>query len=146
MENAASVREKHTARRIGRNSIGESRYHGLLYISPWILGFLLFTLYPFVASFYLSFTKYDLMSAPKWVGMKNYARMFTDPVFLKSVRVLFEYSFIEVPLGRAVRTALNVTIMEHCLATDITVRSGCVTGVTASIPGSGRCWSLAPGM
>lgn len=101
MGNGIPVRKKRFPRQTGHNSIGESAFHGLLYVSPWAIGFLLFTLYPFVASFLLSFTKFDLMSAPKWIGLKNYTRLFTDPVFQKSLRVLFEYAFVEVPLKLA---------------------------------------------
>lgn len=101
MENTASVKMKKKvkiSKKSVKTSIGESKYHGFLYVAPWFIGFLIFTLYPFVDSFYLSFTRFDLVSQPVWVGLQNYIRMFHDQVFLKSVRVLFEYSFLEVPL------------------------------------------------
>ena len=47
----------------------------LLMISPWLIGFLVFILYPFAASFYWSFCRYDLLSEPQWVGWRNYARL-----------------------------------------------------------------------
>ncbi|WP_101910422.1 carbohydrate ABC transporter permease [Marasmitruncus massiliensis] len=84
-----------------RSRLGESPYHGLLYITPWLIGFLVFTLYPIVASFYLSFTKYDLVSAPKFIGLDNYVRMFKDPVFRKALTVTFQYVIWEVPLKLA---------------------------------------------
>ena len=101
MENTVSVKTKKrakTSKKACHKSIGESTYHGLIYVAPWFIGFLIFTLYPFVDSFYLSFTKFDLVSSPVWCGLDNYIRMFKDPVFKKSVRVLFEYAFLEVPL------------------------------------------------
>ena len=98
MEHIASVAKKKPAAKACRNALGESRYHGLLYVAPWLFGFLAFTLYPFAASFVLSFTKFDLVSSPKWVGLKNYATLFQDPVFIKSMRVTFEYVALEVPL------------------------------------------------
>lgn len=59
---------------------------GLLFISPWIIGFLLFIFYPTVASFYYSFTDKALVNAPKWVGFENYIKMFTDDsLFGKSI-------------------------------------------------------------
>ena len=48
------------------------RNMGLIYISPWILGFLLLQLYPFVASFCYSFTNYNMFSKPQFVGLANY--------------------------------------------------------------------------
>lgn len=72
---------------------------GYVFILPWLLGFLLFTLVPFVASFYFSFTKYDLFSNPKFVGFDNYVKMFTnDELFWQSLKVTFLYAFVSVPL------------------------------------------------
>ena len=73
-------------------------YRGLLFISPWLIGFLLLQLYPFLASLFYSFTNYNIMGTPKFVGMRNYVRLFTlDPDFLKSLGVTFEYALIAVP-------------------------------------------------
>jgi multiple sugar transport system permease protein len=56
-------------------------------MSPWVIGFLVFTLYPVVASLYYSFTHYDLVATPKWIGTANYAFMFTkDPFFWKAIK------------------------------------------------------------
>lgn len=59
---------------------------GILFITPWVVGFLLFTLYPTIASFYYSFTDKALVRPPEFVGFENYARMFTDDeLFGKSI-------------------------------------------------------------
>ncbi len=72
---------------------------GYLFLLPWLVGFLLLYLSPIVASLYLSFTRYDLLSAPEWIGLANYKSMFTDDYRLgDSVKVTFEYVFISVPL------------------------------------------------
>lgn len=81
-----------------RHALGESKYLGLLYISPWIIGFLVFTLYPIVASFILSFTDYNLFSVPEFVGISNYIDMFSDDTFTTAMTVTFEYVALEVPL------------------------------------------------
>jgi multiple sugar transport system permease protein len=60
---------------------------GLLAISPWIIGFLAFTVFPLLASFYLSFTKYNLVRPPQWTGFANYLAMFQDERFIASVMV-----------------------------------------------------------
>jgi multiple sugar transport system permease protein len=68
------------------------------FLSPWIAGMLLLTIGPMVYSLYLSFTRYDLMSPARWVGLDNYARMFTaDPRFVASVGVTLRYVAISVP-------------------------------------------------
>lgn len=75
---------------------------GYLFISPFIIGFLAFTLIPILASLYFSFTKYDLFSAPKWLGFDNYFKMFTDdPRYWQSVKVTVIYVFAGVPLRLA---------------------------------------------
>ena len=81
---------------------GDSRYLGLLYLSPYILGLLVFTTVPFVISLYLSFTDYNLMSAPIFTGLDNYIRLFTaDRTFRKSLWVTLLYVFTTVPLKLA---------------------------------------------
>jgi oligogalacturonide transport system permease protein len=78
---------------------GDSRYLGLLYLAPYIIGLLIFTALPFVVSLYLSFTDYNLMSAPIFTGFDNYVRLFTgDRTFRKSLWVTLIYVFTTVPL------------------------------------------------
>ncbi|TDG00617.1 carbohydrate ABC transporter permease [Paenibacillus piri] len=86
---------------MGRNRkiSDESNLSGYLYISPWLVGFLLLTIWPILQSFYLSFTDYPLLSEPKWSGLNNYSRIFGgDPLFLKSLGVTFAYVVFSVPL------------------------------------------------
>lgn len=72
---------------------------GYLFILPWIIGFIAFTAIPFVTLFYLAFTKYDLLSAPKWIGLDNFTRMFTaDEKFAVSLKVTFIYVLTAIPL------------------------------------------------
>jgi len=72
---------------------------GWLFISPWVIGFLAFTAVPFFQSIYLSFTRYDIISAPEWVGFANYRMLFTeDELFLKSAWVTIKYALVSVPL------------------------------------------------
>jgi multiple sugar transport system permease protein len=72
---------------------------GYLFISPWILGFLLFTGGPVVASFVLSFFTWRMIEPPKWIGLGNYVTMFSqDPLFAKSLQVTLNYVVVAVPL------------------------------------------------
>ncbi len=72
---------------------------GYLFIAPWLIGFLVFTLGPFLASVYLSFTNYDILSPPKWVGTANYQTLLKDdPLFLQSLWVTIRFAIVAVPL------------------------------------------------
>jgi multiple sugar transport system permease protein len=72
---------------------------GYTFIAPFIIGFLAFTLIPMLASLYLSFTNYDLFSAPKWIGLGNFKDMFfNDDKYWTSVKVTFYYVLAGVPL------------------------------------------------
>src|SRR5271167_4546437 len=66
---------------------GERRklWIGLAFISPWIVGFLLLTVYPVCASIFYSFCDYDVLSTPVWIGTMNYRDMITDSAFWKSL-------------------------------------------------------------
>lgn len=75
-----------------------------LFISPWIIGFLLFSVVPMITSLYYSFTRITVLGlgrrSPEYIGLKNYIRIFTDdPIFIQSIKVTFTYAFVRVLLG-----------------------------------------------
>jgi len=73
---------------------------GYALIMPWVLGFLIWTAFPIIASLYLSFTDYNVIQSPKWVGLKNYIRIFTKDIdFWPAIRITVMYAFFSVPLG-----------------------------------------------
>ena len=76
--------------------------HGLivlLFMSPWILGFILLIIYPMVSSLFFSFTSYSLLESPRWVGLQNYTFMFTkDPLFWLAFRNTIWIILVGVPL------------------------------------------------
>lgn len=72
---------------------------GWLFASPWIIGFLLFTAGPMLFSLYTSFTRYNIISSPKWLGVENYTRLFTsDPLFFKALGNTFWMVLIRTPI------------------------------------------------
>jgi multiple sugar transport system permease protein len=71
---------------------------GILFISPWIIGFFLFILYPMLASLYTSFTEYHIKAASEWVGLANYAEMFQDKRFWTALYNTAYMVVIAVPL------------------------------------------------
>ena len=85
-----------------KNSKWKKEAVAYAFISPYLIGFLVFTLGPMIASLYLSFTDYDLLSSPKWVGLDNYIKMFTgDTRFWNSLKVTLNFAFISIPLKLA---------------------------------------------
>ncbi|MBU3177392.1 sugar ABC transporter permease [Clostridium estertheticum] len=78
---------------------GNNNVTGYILIAPWLIGFLIMYAIPMVISLYFSFTKYNLLSTPKFIGIDNFKRMFfNDPSFWKSLGVTFYYVFMLVPL------------------------------------------------
>jgi len=73
---------------------------GYIFVGPWIIGFLVFTLGPVIASLGLSFADYELLTPPQWVGIKNYTELLTrDRLFLVSLYNTIYYTLFSVPLG-----------------------------------------------
>src|SRR5262245_27706393 len=68
-------------------------------IAPWILGFILFTAGPMIASIVISLTNWNFISPPAFVGLQNYQSLATDELFLKSLRVTTTYTVLAVPLA-----------------------------------------------
>ena len=74
--------------------------YGYLFLAPWLIGFIGLFLGPSLASLYFSFTKYDVLSSPNFVGLANFTEMFTkDDLFFSSMRRTFYYALLSVPLG-----------------------------------------------
>jgi oligogalacturonide transport system permease protein len=77
----------------------KSRYIGLVYISPWLIGFFIFQFYPLISSFVYSFMNFNMFDKREFIGIQNYIYMFTkDELFRKSLKVTFIYVFLSVPL------------------------------------------------
>ena len=84
-------------RRVRSNAAREAAW-GYVFIAPWIIGFLAFSLGPIVATLYLSLTEYRILTPPEWIGIDNYVRMFTsDVLYGKSLGVTAMYIGMRVP-------------------------------------------------
>jgi multiple sugar transport system permease protein len=84
---------------------------GYLFLLPWFIGFFGLTIAPIVSSLYLSFTNFDMLTAPHWVGADNYVRMFThDPKFYQSMRVTLLFVVFSVPLKLAFALAVALLL------------------------------------
>jgi multiple sugar transport system permease protein len=71
---------------------------GYLFLLPWFIGMIVFMAGPVFSSLYLSFTNYNLLGIPQWLGLQNYREMFHDPQWLDAVKVTLLYVFFSVPL------------------------------------------------
>jgi multiple sugar transport system permease protein len=90
---------------------GKQNLVGYLFISPWLAGFFAFALWPFLQSIYLSFTRYNIVTEPKWVGTANYKMLLTsDELFWKSAWVTVKYAMISVPIGVVVGVGLALLL------------------------------------
>ena len=74
---------------------------GYLFLLPWLVGFFGLTAFPMVASLFYSLCDYDMLTAPRFIGVKNYMDLFSDPKFKISLMVTIKYVFISVPLQLA---------------------------------------------
>jgi len=83
---------------------------GYVFISPWLIGFIVFLAGPILASLGLSFTQYKPGQTPIWVGIANYVRMFGDELFYLSLRVTSIYTLISVPVGLVVALGLAMLL------------------------------------
>ncbi len=84
---------------------------GALFVLPWLIGLIVFQLYPMLATIYLSFTDFNIIQTPHWIGWQNYVTMFTsDNDFWNSVGNSLYYALIAVPLGLVASLALALVL------------------------------------
>jgi len=89
----------------------EQNLTAYLFLTPWLIGLIVLTAGPMLGSLYLSLTKYDLFSAPKWIGLENYVQIFTnDSTFTSSLMLTFKYVFLSVPLRLAFALAIAMAL------------------------------------
>lgn len=108
---AINTRVKHKEKK--KMSKKEKRFfmYGLLFASPWIIGFLLFQVYPIICALYFSFTEYNIFSPPKWIGLENYRNLlFHDDLFLLSLKNTGFMAFIGMPISIVVALCIALLL------------------------------------
>ena len=132
------------ARATRRRSLARRReaIAGILWASPWIMGFLLFTFGPMLASLYLGFTDYTISSAPTFVGLKNYTRALSgaDSLFWPSLFRTLRYALIMVPIGIA-GSLLAATLLNQGLKLTALFRTFFFLPSLTPIVASALIWS-----
>jgi multiple sugar transport system permease protein len=83
---------------------------GILFVSPWIIGFCVFYLYPFAATFYYAFTRFTGIGNPTFTGLSNFSTLATDPLFRTALFNTFYYTAIEVPLSTVAALGLALLL------------------------------------
>jgi multiple sugar transport system permease protein len=98
------------ARRRRSRRVWHNRIVGYLFISPWLIGFLAFALYPFLASLFYSLTSYDILTPPRWVGLSNYGLMVQDGLFWWSLGNTLYFTVFAVPLTTVMAIAIAMLL------------------------------------
>ncbi|WP_091230040.1 carbohydrate ABC transporter permease [Microbacterium sp. 3J1] len=102
--------EKELDRPGQRSRLRRETATGYAFLTPWLIGFFGLTAVPMIYSLYLSFTRYNIFQPPKWIGLDNYIRLFTDdPNFIQSAQITLVYVFIGTPITLA--AALGVAML-----------------------------------
>jgi multiple sugar transport system permease protein len=98
----------------GRRGLGKEAWRETIAfyvcISPWLLGLLIFTVYPMLRSLYLGFTAYDLFTAPRFIATRNFAKLFGDRLFWHSLKITAIYTLIRVPGSTAIGIAIAMLL------------------------------------
>jgi multiple sugar transport system permease protein len=105
---ATSPEEK----RLQKKEASRDNKAGYLFLLPWLIGLVVITIGPMLASLYLSFTNYNLIQAPEWTGVENYVRMLGDERLHNSLKVTFIYVFVSTPLQLILALALALLLNE----------------------------------
>lgn len=103
---ARDLTRERSRRRAARRNLRSA----LLFLSPWIVGFSVFTAWPLLYSVYLSLTDYDVIRNPRFVGLDNYAQLAEDPKVLQSLGNTAFYTLVQIPLYIAVALALALLL------------------------------------
>ena len=100
-----------TKRRLGHSLLTKESSAGVLFTLPFTVGFLMFMIVPMGISLYYSFCEYNILSEPKFIGIDNFVKMFTDDaVYMTSLKVTFFFAFVSVPI-RLVFTLIVALIL-----------------------------------
>ncbi len=112
---------------------------GYLFASPFIIGFLVFTAFPMAYSIWLAFHKWDLLSAPRFVGLENIIRMFKDPIANLSLYNSAYYTVFAVPIQLVLSFALALALTQNIKFRDI-YRAGFYLPIIVPLVASAVVW------
>jgi multiple sugar transport system permease protein len=99
-------------KRVQAKEAGRDNKAAYLFLLPWLIGLIVITIGPLLASLYLSFTNYNLIQAPEFTGLENYMRMFGDARLHTALKVTFTYVFVSTPLQLILALAVAMLLNE----------------------------------
>lgn len=100
--------------RVGSRRSIRKNFTGWLFVLPWVIGIVVFRAYPIIASVFFSFTKYNILKSPVWIGTTNYVTLFTkEPLLQTTVINTVYYAFISVPLGILLALAVAMLMNQN---------------------------------
>lgn len=112
-------------------------FYFYVFVAPWILGFLVFMLYPLIMSGYYSFTEYNAATAPVFIGLDNYTKILQDDLFYKSIKATLLFTICSVPIGLMVSlyfaTLLNKNVKGKTLFRTFLYLPSMISGVALSL-------------
>lgn len=91
-------------------------FYGVLFASPWLIGFVLWTVYPIISSLYYSFTRYDLLQPPQFIGLTNYINLTTDDDFFLVIQNTLWWVVLSSPIGVASAFLMAVLLNSRIIA------------------------------
>jgi multiple sugar transport system permease protein len=107
------IRAEHASLRRWSPQKRRNTINGLLFAAPWIVGLALFWIYPILASFYYSFTDFNAIQNPQWVGLQNYTALFQDNEFLISAYNTLYFAVLSIPLAIVFAFGLALLLNMH---------------------------------
>ena len=100
---------KNGGRRISPSTL-RNTVSGLLFVSPWLVGLLVFALYPILASAYFSLTSYNIVKSPEFIGLQNYRDLVVDKYFLRSLGNTLYYAVLYIPASTIISVSLALLL------------------------------------
>jgi multiple sugar transport system permease protein len=102
-----------------RKQVYIDNFYGFLFAAPWLIGCLAFKIGPLCASLYYSFTQYEVLTPPRWIGLENYKALFSDSLFYKSIFNTVYYVALSVPLQIIVALCLAMLLKRERFGTNL---------------------------
>jgi multiple sugar transport system permease protein len=139
-DSSSDGRRARSRRSQGSNLLRSERRWGYTLMSPFIIGLIAFVVLPTAAAVVLSFTTWDMLGAPTWVGLQNYSDLLHDTVFHKVVLNTVYYTVLVVPLSIGIGLGLAVLLNRHAKGIRI-FRILLFTPVTVPVVAAGLLWA-----
>src|SRR5262249_4605869 len=112
---AVAIRKAPRMSRVRRQEL----FYGLLFASPWLAGFVLWTIFPVLSSLYYSFTRYDLLRPPVFIGLTNYTNLLTDDDFFLVIKNTIWWVVLSAPTGVAAAFLMAVLLNTKIFARSV---------------------------